>query len=241
MLLIHGSCHGAWCWSEVIAALARLGHRARAIDLPAHGADRTPAAAATLDLYAEAILAAVDHPVTLVGHSAAGFPITLAAERAPQQIARLVYLCAYVPKPGLSMIAMRRAGPSQPLKGAVKAAPDGITYAIDPAMAPGIFYHDCPADAVAAALPRLCPEPIAPQATALLELAQWDAVERHYILCEDDHTIPPAYQRAMADTFPPDRVHSLPGGHSPFLASPGTLARLLDRIVSGASNAEKPR
>ncbi|MEZ5867275.1 MAG: alpha/beta fold hydrolase [Defluviimonas denitrificans] len=81
-LLIHGSCHGAWCWRDLIPALAALGHTARAIDLPAHGADTTPATEATLDLYADRILAAIDGPVTLVGHSAAGYPITLAAERA---------------------------------------------------------------------------------------------------------------------------------------------------------------
>ena len=124
-LLIHGSCHGAWCWRDLIPALAALGHGARAIDLPAHGADATPAADATLELYADRILAAIDGPVTLVGHSAAGYPITLAAERAPDRIARLVYLCAYVPVPGLSMIDMRRAGPRQLLGNAVRAAPDG--------------------------------------------------------------------------------------------------------------------
>ena len=25
-LLIHGSCHGAWCWRDVIPALEALGH-----------------------------------------------------------------------------------------------------------------------------------------------------------------------------------------------------------------------
>src|SRR5690606_34358860 len=79
ILLVHGSCHGAWCWDRVVPALARHGHAARAIDLPAHGDDRTPAGDATLDLYAGRILAAIDAPTVLVGHSAAGYPITLAA------------------------------------------------------------------------------------------------------------------------------------------------------------------
>ena len=45
------------------------------------GADDTPASDATLSLYADAILNAAEDRVHLVGHSAAGFPITLAAER----------------------------------------------------------------------------------------------------------------------------------------------------------------
>ncbi|OYX41171.1 MAG: esterase [Rhodobacterales bacterium 32-67-9] len=230
-LLVHGSCHGAWCWRDLIPALEALGHAAAAIDLPAHGADRTPAAEATLDRYATAILGAIDAPVTLVGHSAAGYPITLAAELAPEKIARLVYLCAYVPQPGLSMIDMRKAGPRQLLHGAVRAAPDGVTYAVDPALAPGIFYHDCPADAVAYALPRLCPEPILPQSTTLPPLRNWPTVEKHYIVCADDHTIPPEYQPVMAAAIPPSHVTSLPTGHSPFFSAPAALAQRLSDIA----------
>lgn len=230
-LLIHGSCHGAWCWREVIAALAALGHEAKAIDLPAHGADPTPAAAATLDLYAEAILAAIDEPVTLVGHSAGGYPITLAAERAPEKITRLVYLCAYVPAPGLSMIEMRRAGPSQPLAGAVHADPDGISYRIDPEKARATFFHDCSEAARADTMPRLCPEPIAPQSTALPPLHHWPKVEKHYIRCVDDHAIPPDYQTTMSAGFPAAHVSALPTGHSPFLSAPALLARRLDEIA----------
>ncbi|MEZ5799152.1 MAG: alpha/beta fold hydrolase, partial [Paracoccaceae bacterium] len=62
VLLVHGSCHGAWCWHRVIPALAALGVAARAIDLPAHGADRTPAAGASLSGYGRAILAALNGP-----------------------------------------------------------------------------------------------------------------------------------------------------------------------------------
>lgn len=230
-LLIHGSCHGAWCWRDLILALAALGHEAKAIDLPAHGADRTPAAEATLDLYADRILAAIEAPVTLVGHSAAGYPITLAAERAPEKIARLVYLCAYVPRPGMSMIDMRRVGPRQTLQGVVRAAPDGLTYSIDPARARDRFYQDCSGAAVAYAIPRLCPEPILPQSTVLPPLTRWPNVERHYILCERDETIPPEYQATMAADLPPGCVTELPTSHSPFFSAPELLARRLAAIA----------
>lgn len=231
-LLIHGSCHGAWCWRDLIPALEALGHEAKAVDLPAHGEDRTPAGEATLDLYAARILAAIDAPVTLVGHSAAGYPITLVAERAPEKVARLVYLCAYVPCPGMSMIDMRRAGPRQTLQGVVRAAADGITYTIDPARARDRFYQDCGDQAVAFAIPRLCPEPILPQSTALPPLTHWPGVEKHYILCESDETIPPEYQADMAQGLPPGCVTSLPTSHSPFFAAPDLLARTLHGIVS---------
>jgi pimeloyl-ACP methyl ester carboxylesterase len=234
-LMVHGSCHGAWCWRDVIPVLKAAGHEVHAIDLPAHGADATPATEATLSLYADTILAAAPAPVHLVGHSAAGFPITLAAERAPDRIARLVYLCAYVPKPGMSMIDMRRAGPMQTLSGFVRADPGGITYSVDAEGARGCFYHDCDEGAVDFALPRLCPEPIAPQSTALPPLRRWSTVERHYLICEDDHTIPPEYQHQMSAGFAPGTVHSLPCGHSPFFAAPRLLAAHLDAIAGGGA------
>ena len=62
-LLIHGSCHGAWCWRDVLPELIELGNTARALDLPSHGDDRTPIAEVTLALYRDAILDAIDTPV----------------------------------------------------------------------------------------------------------------------------------------------------------------------------------
>ncbi|MCV2863568.1 alpha/beta fold hydrolase [Albidovulum sediminicola] len=229
-LLVHGSCHGAWCWSRVVDALTRLGHEARAIDLPAHGDDPTPASEVTLDLYASALLAAAEAPTVLVGHSAAGFPVTLAAALDPGRIARLIYLCAYVPKTGKSIIDLRRAGPRQPLKDVVRADPGGVTYSADPQGARRTFFHDCPEDEIARALPRLCPEPIAPQATALPPGTETPPQPRHYILCQDDHTIPPEYQAEMARPFGA-AITRLPSGHSPFLTAPARLARVLAALA----------
>lgn len=244
-LLVHGSCHGAWCWRATAEALAHLGHAARAIDLPAHGSDPTPAGAATLEGYADAILAALDDPcfqdgpAVLVGHSAGGYPVTLAAARAPARIRQVIYLCAYVPAAGRSMIDLRRAGPRQPLAGVVRADPSGVTYSADPTGARRTFYHDCPEGAVAGALPRLCPEPIAPQATPLPTGTGTPPQPRHYILCEDDRTIPPEYQAEMARPFGP-AVSRLPCGHSPFLTAPARLARMLSDIAATAPLPSAP-
>jgi pimeloyl-ACP methyl ester carboxylesterase len=230
-LLIHGSCHGAWCWRDVLPLLEGAGHEAHAIDLPAHGADRTPLEEVTLDLYARTILDALPEGGVLVGHSMAGFPITAAAEIAPGRIGKLVYLCAYVPVSGQSLAAMRKAGPRQPLLDAIVTAPDRLSFTIDPAKARAKFYHDCPEEAVAYAVPRLCPEPIRPQATALEITPRSGSVEAHYILCEDDRTIPPEYQATMSAGFPRSRVSRLNTSHSPFFAAPAKLAERLIQIA----------
>lgn len=204
-------------------------HQARAIDLPAHGPDQTPMAQVTLDLYAQAIVAAITDPVILVGHSMAGYPITAAAERAPEKIAALVYLCAYVPRSGQSLAEMRRAWPSQPLEGAFRVSKDRASFAFEPTKIKDKFYHDCPPEAVALAMARLGPEPIAPQETPITLTTASQSLPRHYIRCTQDRAIPPAFQQSMTAGWPAAQVTTLSTGHSPFFAAPQALAqRLID-------------
>lgn len=231
ILLVHGAAHGAWCWHRVLPALAALGHRARAIDLPGNGDDRTPAEEVTLDLYARAILAATNGPTLLVGHSMGGFPITAAAQAAPDRIAALVYLCAYLPRPGVTLAEMRKAGPSQPLAGAFRIDATRTTFTFDPDLSPALFYHDCPPEDVALARARLCPQPIRPQETPIPDTSRAESRPRFYIRCTEDRAIPPVYQATMAATLPPDHIRALPTSHSPFFAAPEALARMIDEIA----------
>lgn len=231
VLLVHGSCHGAWCWRDVLPELAERGVAAAAIDLPGHGADRTPLTEVTLERYATAILRAMDAlspaPVVLVGHSMAGYAITAAACQGPQKVAELVYLCAYRPQNGLSLADMRRAGPSQPLLPAIRSHDDGPSFTFaDEYLAP-LFYHDCPPGTVDFARANLTPQAIAPQATPLDWTPQAASLPQHYIICAQDRVIPPAYQRHMARDLPAARVAEMDSSHSPFFSQPSALAELI--------------
>lgn len=227
-LLIHGSCHGAWCWRDTVPALEALGQSARAIDLPGHGQDTTPAEEVTLDLYAEAILDAIDTPVTLVGHSMGGYPITRAATLAPEKIARLIYVCAYVPMPGKTLADMRRMAPTQPLIDAIVVDATRTTFTIDPAKAADRFYHDVEAETAAWAVSMLGPQAILPQETAFDPAHD---LPRRYIRCAEDRTIPPAFQRTMTEDWPTGQVATMATSHSPFLADPAGLALLLSHFA----------
>lgn len=231
-LLIHGAAHGAWCWRDVIPALAALGHDALAIDLPSHGADPTPLAQVTLDAYADAILAALDAPAIVVGHSMAGFPISLAAERAPERFQRLVYLCAHTPWPGMTLSEMRKLVPEQPLIAAIRRREDGLSFDFDPALAGDLFYHDCPSEALAFAQAHLCPQAIAPSETPVSLGARYASVPRCYVVCKADRALPPGLQRKLAARFSLDDVYEMDSAHSPFLSQPEALADLLARIAA---------
>ncbi len=232
-LFIHGSCHGAWCWRDVLPHMQ--GHEVSAIDLPAHGSDATPVAGITLDSYVDTVIRHIGRmgaPVTLVGHSAAGITLAAVAERAPHLLDALVFVCAYVPRNGDSLVSLRKQAKRQPILPAVQLSRDRLSYSVKPDVAPGVFYHDCPKEKIAYALVRLCPEPLKPQTTPLQLGGNYDSVPRRYILCQDDHTIPPEEQERMVADWPESTVTRLPCGHSPFFTMPGRLAAL---IMSGES------
>lgn len=233
-LLVHGSCHGAWCWRDVVPALEALGHTVRAIDLPSHGSDPTPIKDVTLDMYRDAILDAIEEPEIVVGHSMAGFPIAAAAEAEPDKISRLVFLCAYAPISGTSLIEMRKMAKRQPLLDAIQKTHDELAWIPIPEKARETFYHDCPEGTLTYAAPRLVAQAIRPQATALELGANYASVAKSYIRCTDDRTIPPEFQEEMALSFDPENRHEMHTSHSPFFAAPVELAQLLDKIAKAA-------
>ncbi|AVW90229.1 alpha/beta fold hydrolase [Celeribacter baekdonensis] len=233
-LLIHGSAHGAWCWRDLIPALVARGGIVHAMDLPSHGADTTPYFEVTLDLYRDAILhkiAEIGTPVILVGHSAGGYAITAAAEAAPECVAQMIYVCAYVPEDGKSLGDMRRSARAHPVLAAIAKTPDdkAFTFRADTVVA--TLFHDCPAQAVAYALPHLGPQAIRPQETPLTITARSATLPRDYVLCTDDRTIPPEEQEKMVKDWPEDQVHRLTAGHSPYFSHPDSLADLLIKAV----------
>ncbi|MBI1415902.1 MAG: alpha/beta fold hydrolase [Limimaricola sp.] len=228
-VLVAGSCHGAWAWRDVVPALERRGHVARPLDLPAHGADTTPPGDVTLDSYAAAIVSAIDGRAVLVAHSAAGYPATLAARLAPEKIALIVYVCAYVPQPGLSVADLRRAAQRQPLRDAIVVDPRRVTYSFDTDLAIDRFYHDVVPTTARWAVGQLGPEPIGPQETPFGPLPE---VPRAYVICSADRAIPPEAQREMTAGWPSHSVVTLPTSHSPFLADPDGLATALDGFAT---------
>ncbi len=229
-LLIHGAAHGAWCWRDVIPALQGLGHSCRAIDLPSHGQDKSPPEHVTLEDYARAIIDAVDAPTIIVGHSMAGYPITLAAEMAPDKVAGLIYLTAYTPWPGMTLGQMRRLAANTLLQEAIRVAPDGKTLTYDPALAEAVFYHDCPAGTLDYALPRLSRQSLRPMQTEVSPEQSLN-LPRSYIVCEQDRAIAPELQHKMAAKLAPENVYKLDTSHSPFFSAPDRLAQILNKIA----------
>lgn len=228
-LFVHGSCHGAWCWRDVMPILHAQGYAARAIDLPPY--DASARAQVTLDDYAQSIVADIDAhggaPVILVGHSAGGYAITAAAALAPNKVAKLIYVCAYVPREGMSLADMRRSADRQPVMDVIDLTTDRQAFVFRPETARDALFHDCD-DAVATdAMTRLTPQPVAPQNSPVASLGATKGIARHYVRCAKDRVIPPEEQVKMSDNWPEHCISTMTCGHSPFFADPARLAEIL--------------
>ncbi|WP_430465170.1 alpha/beta fold hydrolase [Tabrizicola sp.] len=221
VLLVPGSGFGAWAYDRLTPALAALGHRARALDLPGRDGSDT-----RLQDHAEAILAAIDDRAILVGHSAAGFPITLAAALAPSRVQGLIYLAAYIPQPGKSLADLRRAAPLQPMRGAFQISADRTSYRFDPARCRDLFFHDTDDFT-----PQMGPEPIRPQETPFP--GPLPNTPRAALIARDDRALPPDWQRQMAAGMAQEELAS---GHCPHLSMPKALAQTLDAMIKRIEN-----
>lgn len=106
IVLVHGAFAGAWCWEPALPGLRAAGHEVDAVDLPGSGEDPTPVSEVSLDAYADRVCSVLAQgpPAVLVGHSMGGMVVTQAAARCPEHVAALVYVAAFLPADGQSLV-----------------------------------------------------------------------------------------------------------------------------------------
>ena len=202
-----------------------------AIDLPGHGVSTLPFG----DLHGDAqhvveVVTALKRPIVLVGHSYGGAVITEAAHRvAPGVVGHLVYLAAFCPDAGESVMDLARHESGGPVDlGAAMIPMDGGLSVLDPSKAAPALYGDCDERAVSAALERLCPQPLA----TMLQPASgapWRTVPSTYVVCTRDRSVHPGHQEYMAGRC--TNVVRLDTDHSPFLSMTVETADVLAAVA----------
>jgi pimeloyl-ACP methyl ester carboxylesterase len=237
-VLVHGAFGGAWSWEPIVGELERAGHTVTAIDLPGAGDDQTPVAEVTLDAYAAKIchtLGEQPEPAILVGHSMGGVAITQAAVRCPQRVALLVYVAAFMPSDGQSLLDLTRLPEGADDQVQANIVIDGeppVATMPDPA-ARGALMASCSQEQVALAIARGRPQPVAPFATPVtIPAGALDGLARAYVHCTQDRAIPPALQLRMIREHPCVEVVEIATDHSPFFSAPGELLDALNRFAA---------
>ena len=146
-LLIHGAWHGGWCWQRVSKLLRAAGHDVFTPTLTGLG-EREHLLTREVGLYThiEDILQVLRfedlHDVIMVGHSYSGMVITGVAEAAPERIAQLVYLDAFVPADGQSICDFRSPELLAAYQEQVRVQGEGYKIPPLPAEAYGIISED---------------------------------------------------------------------------------------------------
>ncbi len=108
-LLVHGGWHGGWYWGRVTPLLREAGHEVFTPTLTGLG-ERAHLLSPEIDLdtHIRDVLGVIKYEdlddLILVGHSYAGMIITAVAEQAGERLRHLVYLDAFIPQNGESLI-----------------------------------------------------------------------------------------------------------------------------------------
>src|SRR6185369_1094944 len=221
LILVHGACHGGWCWERVMPLLEAEGVRVLAPDLP----EWQPGARDPIGFWGEFVadLARAQAPedrVILCGHSRGGVVISAAAEAAPEAVSGLIYLAASLLPRGQTLTGTWRAYTDLAAEW-VAPEPDEASFRIAPGCYQRMFCPDSDTATAAQAEARLRTEPFAAFATPMrITPERFGSVPRAYVETSRDMVIPLDFQRRMEAALPCDPVVTLDADHSPFLAMP---------------------
>jgi pimeloyl-ACP methyl ester carboxylesterase len=241
IVLVHGAFAGAWCWEPVLPGLRANGHTVEAFDLPGSGEDRTPVAEVTLDAYASRVceVLAAGPPAVLAGHSMGGMVVTQAAARTPEQITSLIYVAAFLPADGQSLLnltAYPEAADDQ-VQANLVVDGDPPVATMPAAASRAALFGCCDDDQAAWGVGHLRGQPglpfTQPVTLGAPPSVAFAALPRAYITCTQDRAIPPPMQRRMFLDGGCDPVIELDTDHSPWISRTDELVAALDRVAAG--------
>jgi pimeloyl-ACP methyl ester carboxylesterase len=233
LVLVHGAYGGAWCWSRVVGPLEAAGHTVETLDLPGAGDDDTPVEGVTLEACAARVgevLESSDEPALLVGHSMGGVVITQAASDFTDRVASLVYVCAFMPSNGQSLLDLTRLpeGKNDLIQANLVLQGNPPVAFLPPEAAAEAIYNRCDEKTVAWAVARRRAQPVAPFATPVsIDDAVLAGLARSYVFTAYDQSIPPELQRRMIAEHPCRKVFELEADHAPFFSATGELVAAL--------------
>lgn len=239
LVLVHGSWHGAWCWSRVLPLLRNTGVDSHAVTLTGVG-ERAHLLAPGIDLHThiQDVVGLIEaeelQHVVLVGHSYAGMVITGVADRLqaerPGLLRHLVYLDAALPSPGDSWSSHHSAETKQ-ARIAASEASGGLSFPPPDASLFGLSGTD--RDWVNR---RQTPQPFKLyQQPLAFDAERVAAVPRTFIDCTQPALATIAPSRVRVRSEPGWIVVEMATGHDPMVSEPAALGQILLAIHGQAS------
>jgi putative intracellular protease/amidase len=229
--------HGAWAdesaWGFVRSNLAKNANVV-VVNLPAHGADNTYGAGIGLNDYVKTVTEAINQQpgkVILVGHSMAGEVISQVAENIPARIEKLIYVSAYLPKNGESVIDLSKKDNTSKTGPALEFNQDYSLATIKKEVVHDNICGDCPDYMKDILVKYHRAEPVKALNDKAVLTAKFASVPKYYIATTKDEVVPYTLQQLMVkDNGAVKKVYELPTSHLPFVAMPDKFLEILKDI-----------
>lgn len=223
-IVAHGAWGAGWIWKKMHPLMSARGHRLITPTLTGLGErGHLSNAGIDLDTHIADILGVLKfedlNGVYLIGHSYGGMVATGVADRARNRIAKLIYIDAFAPNDGDSVMSVI----PETSRAQRKATPDGM-------IPPGPMPPDTPPADRAWAEPLRLPQPAKTFEQRLKFQNGPLTLPRHYIYCSrnpPDDRFRQFYERAQREGWGHDAIDA---SHNPHVTCPELLADLLDRI-----------
>jgi pimeloyl-ACP methyl ester carboxylesterase len=234
-VLVHGAFENSQVWGHVAAKLQKDGYKVVTVDLPGRPGNPAAPDKVSLDLYRDVVVKALGtskRPAVVVGHSFGGIVISAAAEKAPKKIKTLVYLAAYLPHNGDSLVSMAEQDHDAKIGPHLQIQKDKGIASIEYSARADLFANGGPEGLRKAIPDEILDEPLAPLATPVkLTEAKFGKVDKAYIHTAIDQVISPSYQAQMVASTPVRVEYTLQTGHTPFLTDPDGVASDIEKAA----------
>lgn len=225
-VLVHGACHGAWCWYKVATSLRSEGHRVTALDMAAAGANpKRVEELSSISDYCQPLMEFMtalpaDERVVLVGHSLGGVCISLAMEKFPEKVSVAVFVTALMPGPDLTLLAVLAEHEKQlgsymdthiSFSNGVDRPPTSLLFG--PQFLASRLYQLSPPEDLTLATLLVRPLALYDESDLVNETAlskqNYGSVRRVYLVCDQDNTLKQGFQEWMIENNPVDEAKTI--------------------------------
>ncbi|XP_073018807.1 salicylic acid-binding protein 2 isoform X3 [Primulina eburnea] len=250
IVLVHGACHGAWCWFKLKPLLEAAGHHVTSLDLSASGIDpRSLNDVRTLADYTAPLLEVMDsiprnEKVVLVGHSLGGLNLAVAMDKYPEKIGVAVFLAAFMPdakhRPSYVLDTYCERTPAEEWLDTellpIGTPEDPLTSLLfGPKFVRSKLYQLCSPQDVTLANALLRPSSLFREdlwKKSPFSKEGFGSVKRIYVVCSQDKAIPKNFQLWQIENFGVDEVKEIENAdHMAMLSTPQELCQELVEIT----------
>jgi pimeloyl-ACP methyl ester carboxylesterase len=234
IILVHGAFSDGHVWGYVAAKLKAAGRTVVTVDLPGRPGSPVAPDQVSLDLYRDTVIAALAEasaPAIVVGHSFAGIVIAAAAEKAPEMVKTLVFVAAYLPQDGDSLLSLAQQDPDAKIGAHLTIDKERGIAVVEYSARGELFANDGPAPLKAKLPDLIVDEPAAPLVTPVhVTSERFGQADKIYVHTSVDQVISAGFQAKMVANTPVRKTITLETGHLPFLTD-------VDGMVQAIENA----